>query len=676
MSKDCIRATASVLYSLCAFVVLAFSIPSQVSAESPAESSDRQLIEKLIEGLKKADSPDTDGYSAIYWLSDIGEPAVPSLLQALKDPNPCVRMNVARALLEIGPEAKEAVPALIEMLDDTAECGEGVRVNEEVVKALGQIGIDNYLVPEVNEALKQNPELCSTAISYLRSEMEPCLSTLTETLEDRSASSEDREDAAVMLAKLGPSGRAALLEILKNEDPEFRAKCLFSITWSSRSLCGARSPETEGILEAIHYFTYPSNFETQIPPWVDPQLVGLPKRDPEEVTRELIDSLDHEDAWFRKRVVEALAEAEGDPHAIFSALVRVLADEDHSVREAGVRALAKIDYDVAEVVQKLLQALDDPDHRVRQAAVFSLTDVNADPREIVPALVRALDDSNILVRANAAKALAEVKGDANAIFDALIAALRDLDINVRIGAVQALPKVGTDPARIVEALMEALDDKVPLVRAAGAEELGKIGPGAEKAVPALLWALEDKSISVRRSAIDALVEIDPNSEKTILALIKALQDEFWGVRYQAVTGLGKTKGAMEKEIVLALFDKIDDDEEFVRRIIVETIVKISPGPQANDSWVRSEAAYYLGEIGPEARETVPVLIWALSDESASVRANAASALGKIGPDASAAIPYLVKALDDEDFDVRLFADIALSQIGFDTKKVVTKSELK
>ncbi len=58
---------------------------------------------------------------AAYAIGGMGadaRPAVPALIEALKDPEAAVRYPVCIALREIGPAAKEAVPALTETLDD------------------------------------------------------------------------------------------------------------------------------------------------------------------------------------------------------------------------------------------------------------------------------------------------------------------------------------------------------------------------------------------------------------------------------------------------------------------------------------------------------------------------------------------------------------------------------
>lgn len=68
----------------------------------------------------KAAAPYTRN-AAAYAIGGMGAeavPAIPALIEALKDPEPAVRFPVCIALREIGPDAKAAVPALTEALDD------------------------------------------------------------------------------------------------------------------------------------------------------------------------------------------------------------------------------------------------------------------------------------------------------------------------------------------------------------------------------------------------------------------------------------------------------------------------------------------------------------------------------------------------------------------------------
>ena len=88
---------------------------------------------------KKAKEPEFQGRTLSAWVADLkgaapytrnkaayaiggmgsdARPAVPALIEALKDPEAAVRFPVCVALREIGPAAKDAVPALTQTLDD------------------------------------------------------------------------------------------------------------------------------------------------------------------------------------------------------------------------------------------------------------------------------------------------------------------------------------------------------------------------------------------------------------------------------------------------------------------------------------------------------------------------------------------------------------------------------
>ena len=82
----------------------------------------------------------------------MGESAVHSLVQALKnDGNIDVRMSAARALGRIGEPAKEAVPTLIQALED-----QDFRVRNIAVWALVQIG--KPAVPHLIQVLENEKQ--------------------------------------------------------------------------------------------------------------------------------------------------------------------------------------------------------------------------------------------------------------------------------------------------------------------------------------------------------------------------------------------------------------------------------------------------------------------------------------------------------------------------------------
>ena len=99
------------------------------------------LIPAVAVAQKKAAQPSYDGKPLSYWIGELkasapqsrnaaayaisgmgaeGKPAVPALVAALtnKDEVNTVRYPILVALREIGPEAKEAVPAITPFVDD------------------------------------------------------------------------------------------------------------------------------------------------------------------------------------------------------------------------------------------------------------------------------------------------------------------------------------------------------------------------------------------------------------------------------------------------------------------------------------------------------------------------------------------------------------------------------
>lgn len=127
-------------------------------------------------------------------LGKIGSAAVSVLVEALREPDSDVRQRVAQALGQIGPEAKAAVPALIDALKDQEEWDYNT-----AAQALVDIN-----TPEARKALED----------YYR---------LFEALKDPDESI--RNQAAQDLGYIGPEAKTAvqaLIEALKDDDEMVR----------------------------------------------------------------------------------------------------------------------------------------------------------------------------------------------------------------------------------------------------------------------------------------------------------------------------------------------------------------------------------------------------------------------------------------------------------------------
>ncbi len=107
-----------VLATIAALTLLTASATAQANKAKEPEFEDRPLSSWVLD--LKGLAPQTRN-AAAYAISGMGpeaKSAVPALIDALKDPIAAVRFPVCIALREIGPDAEAAVPALTEALDD------------------------------------------------------------------------------------------------------------------------------------------------------------------------------------------------------------------------------------------------------------------------------------------------------------------------------------------------------------------------------------------------------------------------------------------------------------------------------------------------------------------------------------------------------------------------------
>jgi HEAT repeat protein len=212
-----------------------------------------------------------------------------------------------------------------------------------------------------------------------------------------------------------------------------------------------------------------------------------------------------------------------------------------------------------------------------------------------------------------------------------------------VAAVQARADEPIYAGKPLSSWVEALKSDNLFERGRACVALGEIGPGAKDAVPALAERVrDDPDARVRAVAALALGKIGPPAHTAAPALGIALKNENPRVRAAAALALGAIGPCEEvrKEcprLVLALLD--------------------------GSSEAREAATLSLRELAPLV---VPPLTQGLDHEDRTIRAFAAFALGKIGPKARDALPALREAAtDDPDPRVRQAARQAVKQIGWE-----------
>ena len=582
---------------ICIFFIAAWLLVWQVKAQTQAS--------QVVDFVRQLQSQNVDvRLSAVKALARIGpeaKEAVPALIAALKDKDDGVRSFAAEALGRIG---KEAVPALIVALKD-----QNAGVRNSAVYTLGRIGPEaKEVVPALIAALKDKDDgvrsFAAEALGRIGKEAVPALIAA---LKDQNAVV--RPLATYALGRIGKEAVHALIAALKDQD------------------AGRRSSAAEAL--------------------------GEMRPEAKEAAPALIATLKDQDAGVRRYAAEALGRIGPGAKEAAPALIAALKDHDADVRRSAAQALGLIGPEAKEAVPALIAALTDHDVGVRRSAVYTLGRIGPEAKEAVPALIATLKDQDDEVRRYAAAVLGRIGPEAKEAAPALIATLKDQDAGVRRYAAEALGRIGPGAKEAAPALIAALKDHDAGVRRSAAATLGGIGPEAKEAAPALIVALKDQDAEVRYSAAHALGRIGPEAKESLPALIVALKDQDAEVRYSAAHALGRI-GPEAKEAVPALMAALKDQDDIVR----------------------GSAATALVRIGKEA---APVFIAALKDQNTEVRSSAANSLGRMGPEAKEAVPALIAALKDQDGIVRSNAAKALGQIAtalFDTRGTESLVQLK
>ena len=196
------------------------------------KSGESTTVAPLITALQD-ESELVRGY-ALQGLKDIGPPAVPLLIVALKNPDRKVRRKASCVIDDIGYELKEvgdfqAVEPLIAALKDPTSV-----VRSHSVTALGKIGGPQAL-PAVISALKTEAVrsaldigVCYRAIEALHRLGKTAAEHLTHALKHQDKAI--RRKAATLLGKTGEAGAVDLLIIaLNDEHPRVRSRAAHAL---------------------------------------------------------------------------------------------------------------------------------------------------------------------------------------------------------------------------------------------------------------------------------------------------------------------------------------------------------------------------------------------------------------------------------------------------------------
>ena len=347
------------------------------------DSDIQRLVEKLIEDLGSVYDYEP-AERAVEKLAEIGEPAVPALINALEDET--ARMGSIEALGKIG---EPAIPYLINTLKD-----EDVFARRRGARALGNIA-------------KNHPEY---------DWKEAILALINDALNDNDEGV--RELAAEALGKIGEPAVPALIDVLKDKDE--------GLLWATMALSEI------GDARAVPALIDALKIDDHGVRWYAAE--GLKNSGVNEEQLKMIIQMLKEGKTSEEKYGPVLAlEKIGDARAV-PALVDTL--KDKNLRSSAASALDEIGIDIIpELKDKMLALLLIPDKKDEIVEIG---------KSAVPYLIEALNDEHVFVRMRAAEALGEIaeKGiDISSAIPLLIEGLKDEHRHMREHAGGALGKI-------------------------------------------------------------------------------------------------------------------------------------------------------------------------------------------------------------------------------------------
>jgi HEAT repeat protein len=390
------------------------------------------VVPRLIEGLKHKE--------AQYWcclaLGQIGpdaKDAVPGLIEVLSGDRPDVVLQALVALAEIGPASEPAVPQMVRLLDSPIAA-----VQMGAAFALGKLRVASAVPQLKAHETGTNDPLVKTIAAWALANIHP-------------------DDATAAAAT------TEVIAATKNEDPRVRA-------WAASGL-----GELSGAWGAD----------------VIPALVGL---------------LQDKDRVTSANAARALAAA--GKKAVPPLLTALQIKE---LRNQVLAVLLKIGPDASSAASSLAASLSDSDPEFRRELLFVLGAMGPSAAPVVDAIVAKLNDPEMRVRYAACFALGRIGPAAKAATDALKKDLTSDDAFLPVASAWALTKIlPGDPqilATAVPVLAGALPKLAEMPKLEVIRSLGELGAAAKPADAALKATLDDPSQEIRDAAREALEQI-------------------------------------------------------------------------------------------------------------------------------------------------------------------------
>jgi HEAT repeat protein len=460
-----------------------------------------------------------------------------TLIANLRSKEIRVRASACEGLGKLGPAARPAIPLLVETMrddDNTLRTAAGTALDniglfdktqlDLILSCLTdkQVEVRRFAVRSLRELECDDAKVCRAVVKLL-ADSDSGIRKDVVALLGRFAETAPSESLTALLRALGDSElRAIAMEELKKFSPldagdvpvlrqALKGKTAEARTYAVRQL-GHLGPKAK------------------------------------EAQLDLTESLKDAKGDFRHLVVLALVAIDPDKFGGIAGQLAALTDEEAGLRQRGALALTESHEEGKMAIPALIALLNDKDAQVRVAALLALEKIGAGTKakDAVSATAKLLKDSEANVRVAAVLLLAKIGKEPDAFLPQLIESLKDENSDVRANTLVVLGMQGRNAKDAVGQLRRSLVLKEEgKDRALVLWSIGKIGPDAKAAVPDLIQMLKEQDENRRVPILDALAGI---GKPAVSPLVDALKERDPWIRLGAVQALEKmgptAKGAI------------------------------------------------------------------------------------------------------------------------------------
>ena len=625
-----------------------------------------------------------------------GENPIPTLLEALKDPNSgalgetstekpySTREAAVLALLKLGAKGKTALVADgLKVLKDGLKDAKPT-VKEHTANAFSMTGMDArpYAEDIAQLASAKDQAVRSAAYRALEKAKMPASPTVMKLLLSDDAGI--ATDAAASLDGNKPAGAdavPALVAVLKRADPEnfspeklayVKDKAAIALASLGKNAEAAIPELVELILkttvEDVERMVRPRNPNERGSPASGPVLalrrIGRP------AVPAVLPLLKNEQAIVRYQAALVfgglnLGALSDEAKAVLTDVQAALAAERNLptgqmyVFEELMQAAIRLGADPEVMVKQLLELLsgDDKDLRRRAVRLFSLLG----PKAVlaVPKLQELLDDPETPTKIAVLDVLRGIGPAAKAAAPDVGKLADSKDENVARAAVLTLRVIGAGHAAAVPTLVKLLasNDRNVVIETANA--LAAAGPAAEAAVEPLAKMLGDENThqEERGALMAALAGIGPTAKAAVPAVSKLTADRDPPTRAAAVACLGKIS-AYDAAVGKVFAERLKDTSKPVRIATLKAYAAYGPKAAAGggdvtalmtatkEADLKVWAATALVGMGIDADKNAGVVLENLKPK-APARLAAMDCLPLLGARAKAGVPDLLEAVKDK-----------------------------